>query len=85
MPRTSTRLTRMSPNPTRRPTPTGSARTIEPQAMANAGTMNVAVLAAVGVVWRRTRKKIGQATRRREDADREQGDRAVESETVRRA
>ena len=35
---------------------------IEPDAMANAGTMNVTVLAAVGVVRRRTRKKIGQAT-----------------------
>ena len=62
MPRTSVRLTRMSPNPTSRPTPTGSARMIEPHAMANAGTMKVAVLAAVGVVRRRTRKKIGQAT-----------------------
>ena len=52
----------MSPNPTRRPTPTGSARTSEPHIRANAGTMKVAVLAAVGVVRRRTRKKMGQAT-----------------------
>jgi hypothetical protein len=67
MPRTSTRLTRIRPNPTTKPTPTGSARTIEPQAMAKAGTMNVAVLAAVGVVCRRTRKKMA-GERRREDA-----------------
>ena len=52
----------MSPNPTRSPAPIGSARTSEPHRRANAGTMKVAVLAAVGVVRRRTRKKIGQAT-----------------------
>ena len=61
IPSTSSKLTRMSPNPATRPTPTGSARAIELQVRANAGTMKVTVLAAVGVVRRRTRKKTGQA------------------------
>ena len=49
--------------PAMRSEPTASPRTSAPQAMANAGTMNVTVLAAVAVVWARTRRR--WATRRR--------------------
>lgn len=57
MPRTRRRLSRIRPKPTASPTPTGSARRIEPHVSAKAGTMNVTVLAAVGVVRRRTRSE----------------------------
>jgi len=52
----------MRPNPNTRPALTGSPSMSAAHSSANAGTMNVTVLAAVGVVRASTRKKIGQAT-----------------------
>jgi hypothetical protein len=46
----------ISPNPTTSSAPTGSPSAIAPHRMANAGTMNVTVLAAVADVRLSTRK-----------------------------
>jgi len=45
-----------SPKPATSPSPIGSPRTIDPQAIANPGTTKVTVLAIVGVVFDRIRR-----------------------------